>query len=168
MQEIVVGSRNEREGSIWPKRVAPGGVDVALDRVKNVVDVGGDVIFPLQMKHADEAAWPSCFRDQLKHKVRQGGINPRDAPSEFEVSQGGVTPPGARREADVAPDFEKKVTVLFVPDFEKKVTVLWSLEKNVKRKRTSNGLVLERKRTSKRNWPCRSLEKNVERNWPCR
>jgi len=55
MQEVVVGSQNEREGSIWPKRVAPGRVDVALDSVKNVVDVGGDVTYPLQMKNAAEA-----------------------------------------------------------------------------------------------------------------
>ena len=66
--------------------------------------------------------------------------------SEFEVSQGGVTPPGARREADVAPDFEKKVTVL------------WSLEKNVERKERRTELALNEKE--------RRTEKNVERNWP--
>ena len=94
-----------------------------------------------ESKHTAEA--------EREVEVSQGGINPRGAPSTFEVSQGGVTPPGARREADVAPDFEKKVTVLEDYFPQNRIVVAWSLEKTVERKRMSNGIGL-------------GTEKNVE------
>ena len=53
------------EVRIWPMLVAPGG-DVVLDSAQNVVDVGGDPPYVLQIKHAPEALPTSYSRGTLE------------------------------------------------------------------------------------------------------